>query len=150
MSPNNPVSPAWNSLVPSSSVIKKLAASPAGSGSSTISNTEECLASSIVNLTPRYMNEPPIFTPILLIPCFDKNKEISWIAATGTLFLLDSSIASPKWSECPWVTNMISGLNSSTGIWQAGLLLIKGSIKIFKPSSVIISKAEWPNHLISI
>ena len=150
ISPNNPVSPQWYILDPSSKVIKKLAAVPPGTVSSTISISEECLASSIVNLIFLKIKEPPILTLIFLIPCFAKKSEISWIQAIGALVLLEISKASPKWSEWPWVIKIISGFNSSTGTSQAGLLLINGSIKILTPSSLIISKVECPNHLISI
>ena len=99
ISPNKPVSPAWKTLVPSSKVIKKLAAVPPGTGSSTMSISEECFASSIVNLMFLKMKEPPMLTLMFLIPCLAKKSEISWIHAIGALVLLDISKASPKWSE---------------------------------------------------
>ena len=49
------------------------------------------------------------------MPCFAKKSEISWMQAIGALVLLEISKESPKWSECPWVSKIISGFNSSTG-----------------------------------
>ena len=99
ISPNNPVSPAWNIFVPSSNVIRKLAAHPPGTISSTMSMSEECFASSMVNLIFLKIKDPPTLTLMFLIPCLAKKSEISWMHAIGALVLLEISKASPKWSE---------------------------------------------------
>src|SRR5260370_21064603 len=66
------------------------------------------------------------------------------------VFLLEISMASPKWSPCPCVTRIRSILPSLSRSFSSGgvlgLFMIQGSIMITLPPGVVSLKADWANH----